>query len=222
MGYNAVTSCLYTAHNPATLGEMAALTLPNKFAYCQRHGYALHVEEWDGTGWPGFYRLAVLMHLLRCAYFDWVLWLGTDCLITNLSTKIESLADANYGLIVSADFTQIQLDSFLVQRERGGLALLEEVWRHRDHPIGKWEEQSTLAAIAPDGVVKVLPQRAMNSFDHRYYPNWPYGRQRIEAGIDCNGHDGRWQPGDFVFHCPGLDYGTKMAALREKLPQVKG
>lgn len=214
--------CLYTMHSEVTIGKMAALTVPNKLEYCRRHGYAFHWEPWQQAMFPGFERLPVLIHLLRCGYYDWIFWLGTDCLITNLKTRIEDLVDPAHGIILACDFCQIQFDSFLIQRRHGGLEILEEVWNHRNHPIGEWYEQSTLDALMHNynGTVKIVPQRTLNSYDHRLYADWGEKNHLVPLGQDIYGNDGRWARGDFVFHIPGRPLETKLKALRSKLHQI--
>lgn len=213
--------CLYTMHNWQTIGAMAAMTVPNKIEYCRRHGYAYHEEVWTKAMFPGFERLPVLIHLLKCGHFDWIFWLGTDALITNLSVPVESLIDDRAGIIVAADFNQIQLDSFLIQRRCGGLEIMERVWEHHEIPIGQWYEQSTLHALMRERefskTVKFVPQRRMNAYHHAWYSEFPESRTRR----DVHGHDGEWQRGDFVFHIPGRPLEIKLRALKKVLPLIQ-
>src|SRR5512135_2063638 len=206
-------------HRWQTIGEMLQLTLPNKVEYCRRHGYSLHVEEWTESLFPGFERLPVLIHLLKCGRYDWIFWLGSDCLITNLDRRLELLVDRDYGIIAATDFTQLQLDSFLIQKGRRGLEVMERVWAHRDHPLGQYYEQSTLDTLmnTPEfkGTVKLVPQRMMNSYQHKWYGDFALSNRLIADGKDIQGNSGRWQPGDFVFHIPGRPFATKLRALRE-------
>lgn len=216
--------CLYTMHSNSTIGQMAALTVPNKIQYCNRHGYAYHEEPWRGELFPGFERLPVLIYLLKCGYFDWVFWLGTDALITNLSRKLEELVDENHGMIMATDFTQIQMDSFLCQPKHGTIELLEAVWARRENPIGPWYEQSTLEHFMHEKrfrhTVKIVPQRRMNAYKHKWYSEWKSINSRVNHRLDCLGTDGEWQVGDFVFHIPGRPLETKMQALREIIPLI--
>lgn len=220
-----VRFCLYTMGRWQTIGPMLDITLPNKIEYCKRHGYALHFEEWDGGMFPGFARLPVLIYLLKCGYYDWVFWLGSDALITNLNTKLESLVSNDCGIIVATDFTQIQLDSFLIRRGHGALELMEKVWTYHDNPIGPWWEQSTLDELVKqppfNNVVKIVPQRTLNAYRHKWYANWIPENWRIGAHQDCMGTDGEWRPNDFIFHIPGRPLETKMNALSEIVPLIR-
>lgn len=217
--------CLYTMGRWDTIGKMLEITLPNKEEFCSRHGYSLHFEEWDGGIFPGFYRLPVLIHLLKCGYYDFIFWLGSDALITNLTLKLEDLVDDRYGIIMATDFTQIQMDSFLIQPKHGTIELLEKVWSHRDNPIGPWYEQSTLDALIQQppfkGIVKIVPQRRMNAYRHKWYKEWEAINSKVRRRLDCLGTDGEWQRGDFVFHVPGRPLHTKLMALAEIHPLIQ-
>lgn len=217
--------CLYTMHSMATIGQMAEMTVPNKHEYCLRHGYSYHEEPWTNVMFPGFERLPVLIHLLKCGYYDWIFWLGTDALITNLNLKLEDLVDPNYGIVMATDFTQIQMDSFLVQPQHGAVELLEKVWEHRNNPIGPWYEQSTLDALIQQppfkGIVKIVPQRKMNAYRHKWYKEWEAINSKVRRRLDCLGTDGEWHPGDFVFHIPGRPLHTKIMALAEVHPMIQ-
>lgn len=215
--------CLYTMHAPS-LAEMSAMTVPNKIEYCQRHGYSYFQEPYTGAMWPGFERLPPLIGLLKSKLFDWVFWLGTDCLITNLNQKLESIAalDPRAGLVISVDAFDLQMDAFLVRAsDSRAIALLERVFDMRHNPPGTHEEQSSLSSIfrQPEfgDCVKLMPQRVMNSFEYRLYPE--LGGKYL-TGTDMLGTHGEWVRGDFVFHVPGRPLGTKLERLRAHIPMI--
>lgn len=156
--------CLYTMHAPS-LAEMSAMTVPNKIEYCQRHGYSYYQEPYTGAMWPGFERLPPLIGLLKSKLFDWVFWLGTDCLITNLNQKLETIValDPRAGLVISVDAFDLQMDAFLVRAsDSRAIALLERVFDMRHNPPGTHEEQSSLSSIfrQPEfgDCVKLMPR----------------------------------------------------------------
>lgn len=213
---------VYTMHNSSTIGDLVAITKPNKLEYCRRHGYSYHEEEWTQSLFPGFERLPVLIYLLQCGHYDWVFWLGSDALITNLNVNLESLVDKDHGIVMATDAWQVQMDSFLIQRSHGGLSLLQSVWEHHASPIGQFMEQSTLDFLMwqPEflNVVKLVPQRTMNSYRYSLYSDLG---QRYQSGIDCLGRVGEWEPGDFVFHVPGRPLETKLSALRDVARKVQ-
>lgn len=215
---------LYTMHGPG-IADMAAITVPNKVEYCTRHGYAYHESKHDGArhSWPGYDRLPDLIRWLRCGLYDWVFWLGTDCLITNLSTRLEEFIDPRYGMIIATDANEVQMDSFLVQRGARGEELLQRIWDTRFVSYGPNQEQSNLdAKIKVEGFgrsVKIIPQRKLNSYNYDLYAHEK--AQGFAAKTDFFGNDGQWRPGDFVFHVPGRGADVKIATLRDMLAQVQ-
>ena len=215
---------LYTMHS-AALAKMAAITVPNKTEYCYRHGYYYYQTVFDGKAhpWPGYDRLPYLIDLLRSGAHEWVFWLGTDCLITNFAVRLEDLTDRNVGMVIATDATEVQMDSFLVQAGCGGIELLDAIWNDRNLNFGKNYEQSNLQAKMSTesfrSVVKILPQRAMNSFNYSIYPD-SWGT-RFKTHVDCLGTNGDWQPGDFVFHVPGKGLDEKFSELKRIAPLVK-
>jgi hypothetical protein len=207
-------------HSPA-IGEMAKITIPNKSEYCCRNQYSLHQASFTGErhAWPGYDRIPILIDLLKSEMFDWVLWLGCDCLITNLSIKLEDLVDNDYGMVIATDATQVQMDSFLVQPWNGGLDILRRIWESRDGQFGPWYEQSNLESKMNSErfkkTVKVVPQKIINSMRYELYPDLYEQFPRMKSATDCNGNDGQWSRGDFVFHIPGRDTETKVLLLKE-------
>lgn len=211
-------------HSDATLGDMAKITVPNKVEYCRRHGYDYYQVPFTGEchSWPGYDRIPYLIALLKSGEYDWIFWLGCDALITNLSIKLEELTDRNFGMVISTDAFEVQMDSFLVQPRRGGIELMEEIWATRDGKHGPNYEQSNLARKIETGkfrpVVKLVPQRVMNSFDYSLYPaSWG---ARYGTATDRLGTNGQWQPRDFVFHVPGKELSKKISELQSKVPSI--
>lgn len=215
---------LYTMHS-ATLKDMVAITVPNKTEYCRLHGYAYSQALFDGRRhvWPGYDRIPHLIDLLKSGVADWVFWLGADCLITNFSIRLEELTDRNFGMVMATDATEVQMDSFLVQPGRGGLELMQAIWNSRRTKYGANYEQSNLADKMKlprfASTVKLLPQRAMNSYNYALYPK-EWG-PHFATQTDQLNTDGNWHPGDFVFHVPGMALDAKLSELRRMNPKVE-
>lgn len=213
--------CLYTMHSMA-IEEMARITVPNKSEYCCRNEYSFIQEPFTGRihSFPGYERIPCLIDLLTSNMFDWVFWLGCDALITNLGIKLESIIDNSYGMIVATDGNELQMDSFLIQANKGGQKLLERVWDERNKNHGPYFEQSNLIAqiAKPEfsGVVKYVPQRTLNSMQYDLYPDY-YGNPNFAKKVDCFGNDGEWHKGDFVFHIPGRPMNTKIDAIKSRI-----
>ncbi len=201
---------VYSPHSH--LHELAAVTMPNKREYCERHGYEFQTHELGGQGINiegqyGYRRMECVLEKLKNEAWDWIWVVGIDVLITNLTVKLETIADEQFGLIHSCDALDPCLacmDSFLVNIK--AIPLLEAVLSYRDSPIGGLQEQSTTFALCQDpqfaGIRKLLPQRVLNSYQYKA-PNmiiYAHCGDRWKSGIDSLGQSGEWQPGDFVLH----------------------
>lgn len=216
------------------LHELAALTLPNKQEYCQRHGYEFQTHELGGEGINiegqySYRRMGFVLEKLKTEGWDWIWVSGLDVLITNMTIKLESMMDDAYGLIHSCDALDPCLacmDSYLVSPK--AIPLLECVMSHRENPIGGLQEQSTTFALSQEerfqGIRKVLPQRVMNSYQYKAENMTPYGAHgsNWREGIDCMGNSGEWQPGDFVIHVGATNsWEFKVAFIRNFLTNVQ-
>ena len=58
-------------------------------------------------------------------------------------------------------------------------------------------------------IIKVVPQRTMNSYDYRIYG---------VPGIDLLGESGQYQDGDFVFHWPAIPNATRIQLSKQLSP----
>lgn len=215
-------------YSPA-LEELASLTLPNKRKYCERHGYEFVAPPLEDAGinsvaMYGFRRLPMVIEKLKTGDYDWIWVAGCDVIVTNQAIKLESITDENYGMIVSAEALTVCMDSFLVSPRC--ILFLERVMSHREKPIGDFHEQSTIEELVKldefKGIRKVVPQRVMNSYRYSTMDMYGFLSERFLTGTDSLGFSGEWQPGDFVFHCPGhneIDF--KVNIIKEILEKVQ-
>lgn len=201
---------------------LAKLTSPNKQDYCLTHGYDFHNRCNPMVHFYGFERTWYVLKLLKHHDYNWVLSVGCDTVFTNFQITIESLIDDTKGFIIASDSFMIQNDVFLAKScprtieflER--CTSLEKVQKYTPHPI---KDQQAMADLMPEysDLIKVVPQRTLNAYE--YGPYSPWERYRIPK--DTLGTDGNWQPGDFLFHSPGLPMGQRLELLARHLMMVK-
>ena len=175
--------------------SLADVTLPTMRAYCARHGYSFECVKSDvHSGWL---KPQIVLGLLNYG-FDAVLWIDSDALITNPKTTILDLLGRDQ-FVCTADIFGLSTGVFAVRSQGAGHRLMyavEAVGRSlvRDH---QWAEQEAIMRFAANepyrDVVKVLPQRWMNSY-------WNSAYERPETD-----DFGQWKPGDFILHLPGMD-----------------
>jgi hypothetical protein len=66
-------------------------------------------------------------------------------------------------------------------------------------------------------IIKLMPQRFMNSYEYRMYRVQPWMYQDTK---DVHGHDGQWREGDWFVHWPGTQLSERMELLKEYQEKV--
>jgi hypothetical protein len=214
---------------------MGAITIDkNKAEYCDRHGYRLDVVRSPMKAYQGsihghgitWTRLHYLLTLLETNQCDWVWCVGTDTLVTNLTLPLTSLLDDRFHFIISPDWAaRVQADSFLTRNSPEGIGylrlLVNSYPKYMKHP---WvENQAMLDTLdANISIIKVLPQRRMNSYIYSHYRKaYPSERNsHLLCGQDWYGNDGEWQLGDFVLHIPSINCDTRIAEFKRVEPLI--
>jgi len=161
---------------------------------------------------------------------EWIFNTDCDVMITNLDTKIEDIvkeyAGPNTHVMIPADCNGINCGNMLVRNTPIGKAFLNTIisgmplYRNwymvenqliQDLAIGSHLRED---GMKPGGtlwaeVIKVLPQRVINSYD---YTKLPLLKNRPNFN-DILGTDGQWKKGDFLIQWPttSLEYRIKAA-----------
>jgi hypothetical protein len=162
---------------------------------------------------------------------EWIFNIDTDAMITNMDKKLEDLvrtvAVESTHVAIPADCNGINCGVMLVRNSPIGKAFLETIivgmplYRHwymfenqliQDLVVGTHLEED---GMHPGGtfwarVIRVVPQRVMNSYDYRNLPRLA-GRKDYN---DILGSDGQWQPGDFVIQWPSTDLEFRIKAAK--------
>lgn len=183
----------------AAYQPLADLVIPNRQAYCDRHGYTLVTDNnfIERAGQWGKIDLA----RRTLPEFDAVFVMDLDAIFTNENLIIEDLADRD--MTCTRDLNGFNNGQFIIKNTEWARQLLDVVWTlgagwsHYPNP-----DQSCLVhhlVCEDQGRWSVKPQRSMNSYLHR------------EHGLDCP--VGEWQPGDFVLHVPNLSLSKRLAVL---------
>jgi hypothetical protein len=191
----------------------------NKVEYAKHHGYAALCKTdnfKEGVG-IGYQKIHFAKEVLEThPEYEWIWWTGTDTLITNFAVRLEDRVDNSYHFMISVDVNGLNADSFLVRNTPQGRGMIDSILALEEECSKHWDtEQRAMAMVmgvpvpgetpwptSPyvhlkegyDSVVKILPQRFMNSFNYQLYH---YKDHRDKLGID-----GNWQPGDWLIHWP--------------------
>lgn len=179
----------------ARLGDV---THPVWEAYCEKQGYAWHVERAPlsdrGANWD---KIILISRLLP--RYDFVLWVGCDTLVTNSELTIQQQYQPYDGLsiLLAADLFGLNSDVMLFRQ-----SVWSELFLHAVHNVGyimyrnhHWAEQEAIIRFAHQAPyqehVGIVPQKGFNSYLQEVYgrpAHWP----------------GNWSPGDWILHFPGL------------------
>lgn len=199
--------------------EMAAMTVPVKQRYAEKHGYEFLCknENLVPNLHVGFQKCFYIADLMKeRPDVDWFWHAGTDCLITNHNIKLESLIDDNFHFIVTKDDHGICADIFFIKNSEEGRRYMEHL--KQPHPASgteqghMWDDEHN-----PEWrqITKYLSQNAMNSYDKDFYPHKGF-KDRLGGKLN-------WEPGDFLLHAiSGLHpQFTPRQALERKLVIIK-
>jgi hypothetical protein len=186
--------------------ELAAITLPGKTQYCQRHGYDLisgiHPGPIERMGWD---RVGVVQQHLP--NYDVVMWIDCDAIITNLTKPVTDVLKNGDQFVLTADLYGINTGTFIAVRTPMTIQFLFSVLHAGPQLVAHhhWGEQEAIIRLLSgppfDNFATVLPQNAMNS-----YINAEMGRPDWFMG--------NYQPGDWIVHLAGVPYARKIEVAR--------
>lgn len=213
----------------------------NKEEYASIHGYGMYARTEDfatanGQGlMSGFEKIYIARDVLsENPDLEWIWWTGTDTMITNFSTKIEDRVDNNYHFIVCADNNGINADSLLLRNSPECLAFLDKILSLEQEVSTHWDtEQRAIGRLLgfpgtgdpgwPTGrdlviqneyknIVKLVPQRYMNSFNYKLYH---YTDHRDKFLVN-----GNWSFGDWLIHWPGCSLEARIQLYNHYKDQI--
>lgn len=179
--------------------QLASITLDNRIRYAQRHGY-LELSTAEPGHWG---KIDALLGAWDKA--DWLWWLDIDAIITNSAIRLEELVLGGGEVVVTCDVNGLNSGSMLLRTSEQLKSFLEEMRSRRAlFNAPPYYEQTALAHMLwrVKELVRVVEQRTMNSYPNAYQRDIP---------------EERWQAGDFVLHCPGLEFAKRQQLLRDAL-----
>jgi hypothetical protein len=182
----------------------------------------------NGSLMTGFEKIHFARDILReHPEYEWIWWSGTDSMITNFSIKIEDRISKDHHFIIAVDVNGVNADSLLIKNSPESLNFLDTIIHLEPAFLKFWDtEQKCIATMLGipgttdpawqfiekntdlkineeyKNIVKIVPQRYMNSFNYQLYH---YTDQRDRLGFD-----GNWQFGDWLIHWPSTDLKTRI------------
>lgn len=201
----AVCSFHFSGHQ-----ELADITIPNKAAYCERHGYTgiFDIRE----DWLPYDKFRLVRELLPD--HDAVIWIDCDAIFTNSTFRIEALIDHLEGqraLTITrdgknGDVPSVNSGVFLMERcgaafEFLNMALELYQWATENRRMNYDQLLLNEWISTHPYFARVVPQRIMNSYlrDEYPVPLYPWSQ---------------WEPGDWILHFAGLPYERRVELAR--------
>jgi hypothetical protein len=196
---------LISVHSPQ-FQELSDITWgKNKKLYCERHNYLGADKVLKDYNHSTAFRYKLEFILLAFSFgVDWVWTTGTDSMITDFTNDLSAIIDTDASFVIATDRNGINSDSYFIKNDIDGNYIIN--WLMQRILDGEYvDEQDSLNKMLSvlqesdadnEGIVKIVPQRKINSYDYNLYPN-PNDKQ------DKLGTDGQWQEGDLLIHWPG-------------------
>jgi hypothetical protein len=211
---------IVSLHTP-NFQPLADLTWPNKVQYAERWGYghACKTEGFYGVA-LGFEKIWFIKDVLE-AYpdIDWLWWVGSDTLITNMTVNLEERIDNNYHFIIASDCNGINADSFLIRNSPEGRSYIDMIMsKYEQYKNHGWLEQQVIIDTFEENknIIKLVPQRSINAYNYSLYSECA----APEKQLDKLGNDGNWKPGDLLIHWPGTSLPHRIHLSQYYLTQV--
>lgn len=219
--------CILTCHDER-YAKVAEITVyQNKAEYANRWKHDLvtltkpsseYADPQSHAGGISWSRLKTAIDIAKSNQYDWIYVVGSDTLITNMTIPLASLIDHKFHFIICNDMTEWNADSFLMKCSAEAISFMESVLKEhprlKHHPIVEQQAMIEQRNEFP-GIWKVLPQRAMNSYNYDLFH--PLFQNRKDIG----GNDGHWQSGDFLIHWAGQSYETRWSEIHRVLPLIQ-
>ena len=136
---------------------------------------------------------------------DWIFWTDADSFIMNDRISLEKFIDHDYDMLIGSDFIGLNAGQFLIKNCDWSKDFLKRVytitvdrwWEEIETSGLGWSDQTAIMiqlkrSEADKKHVKILPQRAINS----YAPE-------IWSKEDPN-NEICWHQGDFLIHFAGI------------------
>lgn len=197
----------------SNIHDLSNLTDAPKKEYCERHGYEFYNigDKEIGTK-PEVWTFSMDWHKPKYIKnlfenrpdITWALMTEADSTITNLTVTMDDKIDNDYHVIVPVDRLNINSGNLLIRNSEQGRAYLDAMiadgpkyaTNTTNNPIFGLQLWIVDTIDQWGDIVKIVPQRYMNSYENIY--------DYCDVSQDILGNSGIWEPGDWIVHWPGL------------------
>ena len=179
--------------------EIAAISSPNKAAYCKLHGYDF-IEETSNfpkDRSPVWAKIALLQkHLPR---YDWVFWSDADSLVMDLHKPLAAFCDPDADMVICHEdlgvgVYNINAGQMLFRSSEWSQEFLEDVWDQTWALKDAHQEQRA--------IIHLLFSEDVSEHVH------------IVAQKTFNCYPSNFARGDFLLHFPDMPKDKRLEAMR--------
>ncbi|KAG0376017.1 hypothetical protein BGX24_008387 [Mortierella sp. AD032] len=191
------------ANNPASKCRvMGDLSFYNRREYIAHHqgrytlrdNFTSYFEDVVSEGYsPAWAKIKILKDELDRDENDWIFWVDTDALITNMDISLERFLDTRYSLVITQDHNYLNAGVFLLRVNDWSRNFVRELHSRMDTYSNEQDWMINLLedpSYESERHVKYLPQCSFNSYWHLKALHRMY------------------RPGDFMIHWAGHNYDT--------------
>lgn len=201
----------------ASLGdywELVKYCAPNKLEYCVRHGVQFTMRQHLQYSPWGERTQFMIEELERMRDGEWLWFMGTDTLITNMTTDVRQfMTDDAPDFTIAQDMHGINNDVFFLRRSEKSLHFLKEVYRRRgDFP----DDQAAMWVVMNEIGKDFYRLASMAPFNSYLFDEYPYYKG-MGLSTESEGH---WRPGRFILHLPGMSNQRRFGLMRKHLADV--
>lgn len=190
--------------------QLADLAVPQRDAYCARHGYRHIVQRgsFRSDAYYAYDRLVLLRDLMDRPDAASVYWLlNLSSIITTPAVAVEQYLSPEYDFFLTKDVHGIQGGSMLFRNTPWTRDWLDFLISLEPQYRSGWHEQQCIADhwLHERWAYKIdlLPQHTINAFRYILYPPWDESTS------------GNWRPGDLVLSLPGTTLAQRLKIWRE-------
>lgn len=199
---------------------IAEVVIPTLKEYCSLHSYHLNILNGRNCDrFPVWDKIQLLKDNLN--YYDWLVYLDADILITNLTKKLEDIIDDNYNFIWSRDcHAENSGVIFIKGKNEWSERFLDDVWNiDQNHPeynpvchFGNTQAEQTALKVSSrksefSGQIKTVSQKQFNCYLYNLYAR-------------SSETEGNWEKGDFILHLPACSKDQRIDIFTEKLKDI--
>ncbi|KAF9178583.1 hypothetical protein BGZ51_005256 [Haplosporangium sp. Z 767] len=144
---------------------------------------------------PAWAKITILLEELDRNEHDWIFWIDTDALITNMNIRLEQFVDDRYSLLITKDLNYMNAGVFMLKVNDWSRKYMREIFSKMEKGSNEQDWMIRLLEYPEyeeERNVKYLPQCSFNSY-------W-----NVKKLYEM------YHPGDFVIHWAGHNFDPEL------------